>query len=289
MSKILSSIFILSFGCITYLLLVALGCIMLKCTKVCCLPCVSTEHNAMVLETLEALAFWRLKLLVNAKDTDTEELHKNKVIGIYTKHALEDFDFIFDRLSIKLSDIEKQEFIFLLFDTVACTADNAEMQHIDCTKIYTQKSITLPIRTDEISIVSKWLYRHITAPEQYLMTITQAYHVYSITYYTIALLPNFQHRLGKPTSLHNIYFATITDDIRKEIFKFYYNQIIKNAQDTSLVQDFFITYAKWAFAKLLYIFTMASDFEDIEEARAYIGYVRTILQNMQQKCSVKQV
>lgn len=243
----------------------------------------------MVLETFEALASWRLNSLVNAKNTNTEEIHKSKVIGVYTSHALEDFDFILERLSMKLPDTEKQELMFLLFDTIASTADNAEMQHIDCTKIYTQRSITLPIRTDEISIISKWLYRHITTPEQYLILITQAHHAHSITYYTIALLPNFQHRLHNPTDLHSIYFATVADEIRKEIFRHYYDLMMKNAQNTSLIQNFFITYAKWAFAKLLYIFTMASDFENIEEARAYTGYVKTILQEMRQKYSVEQI
>jgi hypothetical protein len=242
----------------------------------------------MVLETIEALAFWRLETLVRTKAESTEEIEKNKVIGTYTSCALEDFDFIFDRMHIKLPDIEKQELVFLLFETVASVADEAEKQPIDCSTIYTHKTITLPIRTNELSIVSKWLHQHITTADQYYMAITQAYHTYTTTYYTIALLPNFQHRLDGTTNLRRIYYATMSDEMRKEILKYYYDRTLKNVKDIDTIQDFFITYAHWAFVKLLYIFTMHSNFDNIEEARAYTGYTRDILQAIEQKYSTKQ-
>lgn len=243
----------------------------------------------MVLEAFEALASWRLNLLINTESKNTEAIDKNKVIGTYTSRAIEDFDFIYDRLSIKLTDIEKQELIFLLFETVASIADDAETQTIDCSTIYAYKSITLPIRTKEVGIFSKWLYRHITTPEQYFMAITQVYHAHKITYYTIALLPNFQHRLNSSINLDEIYFATIADETRKEIFQYYYNCILKNVKDTNKVEDFFITYAHFIFIKLFYIFTMRSDFDDIEEARAYTRYVNNILQKVKQKYGIKQL
>jgi hypothetical protein len=242
----------------------------------------------MVPRTIEALACWRLHSLVNIKAENTETIDKNKVVGVYTSCALEDFDFIFNRLSIQLSDIERQELIFLLFETVSSIVDVAETQPIDCGKIYTHRVLTLPIRTDEVSIISKWLSRHTTTPEEYFIAVTQAYHIYTITYYTVALLPNFQYRLDSTTNLNKIYFATVSDETRKEILKYYYNHILENLKNIDLIQDFFIAYAHLIFIKLLYIFTMYSDFEDIEEARAYTGYVKTILEKMEQKYSIKQ-
>ncbi len=238
---------------------------------------------AMVLETIEALAYWRLHSLVNTTAENTETIEKNRVVGVYTSCALEDFEFIFDRLSIRLSDIEKQELIFLLFETVASIADIAEEQPIDCSTIYTHKSLTLPVRVDKVDIISKWLSRHITTPEQYFMAVTQAYHTYTTTYYTIALLPNFQNRLDSTANLYKIYFATVSDKTRKEILKYYYNHILKNRKDIDLIQDFFITYAHLIFIKILYIFTMHSNFDNIEEARAYTKYTGDILQKMEQR------
>jgi hypothetical protein len=243
----------------------------------------------MVLETIEALAYWRLHSLINIKAGNAETIEKNQVIGVYTSCTLEDFDFIFDRLSIRLSDIEKQELTFLLFETIASVADVAETQPVDCNKIYTHKALTLPIRVDEVGIVSKWLSRHIITPEQYFITITHAYHAYTITYYTIALLPNFQHRLNSTANLHKIYFATVSDEMRREILKYYYNHIAKKIKDIDSIQEFFISYAHLSFIKLLYIFTMHSDFDNLEEARAYTRYVKTILKEMEQKYSMKQV
>jgi len=242
----------------------------------------------MVVETIEALAYWRLHSLVNTKFEDTETIEKNRVVGAYTSCALEDFEFIFDRLSIRLSDIGKQELIFLLFETVASIADIAEEQPIDCSTIYTHKSLTLPIRVDEVDTISKWLSRHITTPEQYFMAVTQAYHAYTTTYYTIALLPNFQNRLDSTANLCKIYFATVSDETRKEILKYYYNHILKNRKDIGLIQEFFIAYAHLIFIKLLYIFTMHSDFNDIKEARAYTGYARTMIEKLEQKYKIKQ-
>jgi hypothetical protein len=246
------------------------------------------RDSAMVLETIEALAHWRLRSLVNAKAQNTETIDKNKVVGVYTSCALEDFDFIFDRLSIRLSDIEKQELTFLLFETVASTADAAETEPIDCSTIYTHRAITLPIRVDEISITSKWLSRHVRTPEQYFVAITQAYHTYTIAYYTITLLPNFQHRIDNTVNLHRIYFATVADGTRKEVLKYYCNHILKNIKDIDSIRDFFIEYAHSVFIKLLYIFTIHTNFDDIEEARAYAEYVRAILEEMEQKYSIKQ-
>jgi hypothetical protein len=243
---------------------------------------------AMALETIEALAYWRLHALVNTKVEYTETINKNRVVGVYTSCALEDFEFIFDRLSIRLSDIERQELIFLLFETVASIADIAEEQPIDCSTIYTHQSLTLPVRVDEVDIISKWLSRHITTPEQYFMAVTQAYHTYTTTYYTIALLPNFQNRLDETVNLYKIYFATVSDETRKEILKYYYNHIFKNRKDVGLIQDFFMSYVRLIFIKLLYIFTMHSNFDNIEEARAYTRYTGYILQKMEQKYIKKQ-
>ena len=246
------------------------------------------RDEAMVVETIEALAYWRLHSLVNTKFEDTETIEKNRVVGAYTSCASEDFEFIFDRLSIRPSDIERQELIFLLFETVASIADIAEEQPIDCSTIYTNKSLTLPVRVDEVDIISKWLSRHITTPEQYFVAVTQAYHTYTTTYYTIALLPNFQNRLDSTANLYKIYFATVSDETRKEIIKYYYNHILKNQKDIGLIQDFFIAYAHLIFIKLLYIFTMHSNFDNIEEAKAYTKYTGYILQKMEQKYSTKQ-
>ncbi len=281
------SIFILSCGFIINLLL---GLLFNSISKFTEFSFALRRHRdiAMPSETIEALAYWRLHSLVNTKAENTEKINKNKIVGVYASCALEDFDFIFNRLSIQLSDIERQELVFLLFETVASIADAAETQPIDCSRIYTHRALTLPIRVDEVGIISKWLSRHITTPEQYFIAITQAYHTYTITYYTVALLPNFQYRLDSTTNLHKIYFATVADETRKVILKYYYNHILKNEKAIDLIQDFFIAYAHLIFIKLLYIFTMHSYFDDIEEARAYTGYVRTILEKIEQKYSIKQ-
>jgi hypothetical protein len=62
---------------------------------------------------------------------------------------------------------------------------------------------------------------------------------------------------------------------------------LKNRKDIGLIQDFFIAYAHLIFIKLLYIFTMHSNFENIEEARTYTKYTGDILQKIEQKYSTK--
>jgi hypothetical protein len=212
-------------------------------------------------------------------------LEKNEIVGVYTNHALEDFDFIFESVGRQLSDTERQELVSLLFDTIAEVADAATTENIDLMMIQTYKSITLPIRTQEVDIISRWFAQHARSIEEYFLAITHAYHVYTITYYTIILVPHFKHKLCIPVSPKELYLTTVSSSIRPLILKHYYQKIVADPQNTEIIRNFFNSYAQLMFVKLLYLMYINVKTENVDECRIYMEYITEQDNNLRHKYS----
>jgi len=205
---------------------------------------------------------------------DAESLEKNNIVGTFTSLALEEFDFILNSLNRQLSDDEKQDLAYLFFDTIAEVADAASAEKIDLRTIQTHNSITIPIRLQEVDIVSRWFSQRAQSTDEYLLFITHAHHVYAVTYYSLILLPYFKNKLYVPINAQNLYLTTVSDNTRTLILKQYYQKIIANPQDTENIKNLFISYAQLMFIKLLYIMYMHTKIENNEEYRSYFNYIQ---------------
>jgi hypothetical protein len=228
----------------------------------------------MIAEVVNSLTLWRFRDLVNMQIDEVERIEKNDIVGVFTSLALEEFDFIQESIGRQLSDTERHELVFLLFDTIAEVADAATSENIDLRTIQTHNSITLPIRTQEVDTISRWFTRHVRSIEEYLLSITHAYHVYAATYYSIILLPHFKQALYIPINAKKLYFTTVSDNIRTLILKHYYQKMVSEPQNTEIIRSFFISYAQLIFIKLLYVIYMHTNIEGNDEFKVYFNYIK---------------
>ncbi len=205
---------------------------------------------------------------------DAGSIEKNNIVGTFTRLALEEFDFMLNSLNRQLSDDEKQDLIYLLFDTIAEVADAAAAEKIDLRMIQTHNSITIPVRMQEVDIASRWFAQRARSIEEYMLFITHAYHVYSVTYYSVILLPYFKHKLYVPIDAEKLYLTMISDNMRTLILKHYYQKIIATPQDTENIKSLFISYAQLMFIKLLYVMYMHTKIENNDEYRSFSNYIQ---------------
>ncbi len=224
-------------------------------------------------QVVDSLAVRRFKELVGIRiGSIKSNLGKNEIIGVYTSHALEDFDFILESVGRQLSDAERQELGLLMFDTISEVADAATSESIDLRMIQTHNSITLPIRAQEVDTISIWFAQRAHSIDEYFLAITHAYHVYTITYYTIILVPHFKDKLCIPISPKELYLTTVSSSIRLLILKHYYQKIVADPQNTELIRSLFTSYAQFMFVKLLYLMCLNVKIENNDEYRSYMEY-----------------
>jgi hypothetical protein len=231
----------------------------------------------MIAEVVDSLTLRRFRELVDIRIGSIESsMEKNEIVSVFTSLALEEFDFILGSVGHQLSDAERQEFVFLLFDTIAEVADAATSENIDLRMIQTHNSITLPIRTQEVDIISRWFAQRAHSVEEYFLSITHAYHIYAATYYSIILLPHFKQALCVPISPKELYLTTVSDNIRPIILNYYYQKVVSDPQNTEIIRSFFISYGQLIFVKLLYVICLHAKNEDANESQSYFNYVRAL-------------
>ncbi len=231
----------------------------------------------MFAEVIDSLTLWRFRELVAIRIGSIESsMDKNEIVGVFTSLAIEDFDFILGSIGRQLSNTERQDFVSILFDTIAEVADAAASENIDLSTIQTHNSVTLPIRTQEVDTISRWFAQRAHSVEEYFLFISHAYHVYAATYYSIILIPHFKHALRVPISTKELYFTTVSDNIRKLILKYHYQKILSNPQDAEVIRNLFTSYSQLMFVKLLYVLCLRTKTEDDNECQNYFQYIREI-------------
>jgi len=228
----------------------------------------------MVAEVVDSLISWRFRELVDMPIGIPGGLEKNEIVGAFTRLALEEFDFILESVEHQLSNTERQEFISLLFDTISEVADAATSENIELSTIQTYNSVTLPIRTQEVDIISRWFARRARSIEEYFLSVTHAYHVYAATYYSVILLPHFKNILYIPTNAKELYMLTVSDNIRILILRYYYQKMVSDPKNTEIIKSFFISYSQLIFVKLLYVLYMHTKIENNNECKSYFNYIR---------------
>jgi len=240
----------------------------------------------MVAEVIDSLTLRRFRELVAIRiGSIKSSMDKNEIVGVFTSLALEEFDFILESIGRQLSDTERQEFISILFDTIAEVADAAASENIDLSTIQTHNSVTLPIRTQEVDTISRWFAQHAHSVEEYFLFISHAYHVYAATYYSIILTPHFKHALCVPISTKELYFTTVSDNIRTLILKYYYQKILSEPNNTEIIRSLFISYGQLIFVKLLYVIYLRTTTENNNECQSYFNYIKEIGNNLMHKYS----
>jgi len=242
-------------------------------------------RGTMVAEVIDSLTVRRFMELVNIGLSDVMSIEKNDIIGALTSLALEEFDFILESVGHQLSDTEKQEFTFLVFDTIAEVVDAATSENIDLRMIQTYNSITLPIRTQEVDIISRWFARRAHSVEEYFLAITHAYHVYAATYYSVILLPHFKNALCVPISAKELYLTTVSDSIRAIVLKYYYQKVVSDPQNTEIIRSFFTSYAQLIFVKLLYVLYIHTKTDNYNEGQSYFDYIKEQVNRLMHKYS----
>jgi hypothetical protein len=240
----------------------------------------------MFVEVVDSLALWRFREMVNMRIATVESIEKNDIVSSFTSLSLEEFDFILNTIKRKLFNDEKQDFVCLLFDTIAEVADAASAEKIELKTIRTHNSITIPIRTQEVDIASRWFAQRISSTEEYLLLVTHAYHVYTATYYSIILLPHFKNAFYVPINAKKLYLTTVTDNIRALMLKHYHQKITANPQDIENIKSFFISYAQLMFIKLLYVMYMHTKIKNDDDAEIYFNYIRQQSKELLSKYSV---